>query len=383
MPFRLVGSISFYDRREVKDLLAYLRLLVNPADDEAFLRAIAVPRRGVGASSLATLADSATSWDMSLLETAAAGDRIQRLRPNVREALTRFADLIATLTDRVGGEVPARVLEEVVEAIDYERLLHDEGPVGRDRWENVRELIAAAAGWSEIVVDDADSTTPLHRFLSEAALLSSHETTSGDETGVTLMTMHTAKGLEWPVVVVSGLEDGLFPLSRAVETIAGEEEERRLFYVALTRAKDKIYLAHARVRRRGGDLLPSIPSRFLESLPPGLLEEHTTSARVAPRWGGHGDRSSGRWTPRAQAWPSRGVGATRHEPVPVEELSQDSPRYVKGERVRHRRFGSGTIEGLSGAGKDLKVRVAFDDEDIGTKQLLVTYAGLEREWEGA
>jgi DNA helicase-2/ATP-dependent DNA helicase PcrA len=356
---------------------------VNPADDEAFLRAIAVPRRGVGASSLATLAESATTWDMSLLETAAAGDRIQGLRPNVREALTRFADLIATLTERVGDEVPARVLEEVVEAINYERLLHDEGPEGRDRWENVRELIAAAAGWSEIIVDDAESTTPLHRFLSEAALLSAPETTSGDENGVTLMTIHTAKGLEWPVVVVAGLEDGLFPLSRAVETTAGEEEERRLFYVALTRAKDKIYLAHARVRRRGGDLMPSIPSRFLESLPPGLLDERTTSSLVAPRWSGHGGRASGRWAPRAQPWPSRGAGETRQEPVPVEELSQDSPRYVKGERVRHRRFGSGTIEGLSGAGKDLKVRVAFDDEDVGTKQLLVTYAGLEREWESA
>jgi DNA helicase-2/ATP-dependent DNA helicase PcrA len=203
------------------------------------------------------------------------------------------------------------------------------------------------------------------------------------------MTVHTAKGLEWAVVVVAGLEDGLFPLSRSTETAEGLEEERRLFYVALTRAKDKLYLTSARSRRRGGEILPSMPSRFLEAIPPGIVEERTTSSLFAPSWGGghsggragrggSGWRGGGGWRPeRSGSQPAERVAL----PAP-EEISQDAPRYIKGERVRHRRFGSGTIQGLSGAGKDLKVTVAFDG-DVGVKQLLVAYAGLERDWEGA
>jgi len=388
VPYRVVGSVSFYDRREVKDLLAYLRLLVNPSDDEAFLRAIGTPKRGIGGTSLAVLQEAATGWRKPLLETASIADRVSGLRPNVREALARFATLIDDLRARVGRAQPAEVVAAVLEAIDYQRMLQEEGVEGRDRWENVRELLAAAASFAEVVTEEGEETTPLQRFLAEAALLSSHDTSEGDEAGLTLMTMHTAKGLEWPVVVVAGLEDGLFPLSRAIESVEGLEEERRLFYVALTRAKDKLYLTHARMRRRGGDLLPSLPSRFLESLPPALLDERTTSSLFAPAWGsgGLGGRFGGarRWNERrAPAW-SRPVERVEQSPgTPVEELSQDTPRYVKGERVRHRRFGSGSIQGLSGAGRDLKVTVLFDDREVGTKHLIVAYAGLERDWEGA
>jgi DNA helicase-2/ATP-dependent DNA helicase PcrA len=392
VPYRIVGSVSFYDRREVKDLLAYLRLLVNPADDEAFLRAILIPKRGIGDTSLATLQEAAGAWGKALLETAGIADRIAGLRPNVREALRRFAALIADLTTRVGAGQPAAALDGLIEAINYERILHDEGAEGKDRWENVKELVAAAAGWSEIVNEEVEGT-PLQHFLAEAALLSNHDTQSGDDGGVTLMTMHTAKGLEWPAVVVAGLEDGLFPLSRSTETLEGLEEERRLFYVALTRAKDKLYLSWARSRRRGGEILPSMQSRFLESLPPGILEEQTTSSLFAPSWGrgagsgrgggGGSGRFGGAGWQRRDEVAGFGRGPRFTAPVPVEEISQDAPRYVKGERVRHRRFGSGTIQGLGGSGKDLKVVVRFDDPEHGVKQLLVAYAGLQREWEGA
>ena len=276
------------------------------------------------------------------------------------------------------------MLAHVIEAINYERLLHEEGPEGRDRWDNVKELVAAAASWSEVVID-ADDTTPLQRFLTEAALLSAVDKSEGDDAGVTLMTIHTAKGLEWPVVVVAGLEDGLFPLSRAAESTEGLEEERRLFYVALTRAKDKLYLTWARSRRRGGAILPSIASRFLDTIPPGLVDEKTTSSLFAPSWGGgnrYGGRTSGSRFGGGGSWDKR---PTQQAPErdPVEEVSQDAPRYVKGERVKHRRFGGGQIQGLNGAGKDLKVTVAFDDPEFGTKHLLVAYAGLERDWDSA
>jgi len=387
IPYRLIGAISFYERREVKDLLAYLRLLTNAADDEAFLRAVGVPRRGLGETSLGILERTAAHWGKPLLATARAAEGITDLRPNVREAFRGFAVLIEGLAERGRQLPPADVLEQVIRAIDYEAVLHAEGPEGADRWENVRELVASAANWSEVVADSADGT-PLERFLAEAALLSSADTVVGNEDGVTLMTLHTAKGLEWPVVVLTGLEHGLFPLARAEEQPDGLEEERRLCYVGLTRAKDKLYLTWARARRRGGELRPGMPSRFLRSLPPEVLDEKRTTSLWAPDWRS-GDRANrrsgsqafGRTSGRAERPSDRPIAGSPDRPV--EEPSQDAPRYVKGERVRHRRFGSGTIQGLTGTGRDLKVSVAFDDEDVGVKQLLVAYAGLEREWESA
>ena len=383
VPYRLVGAISFYDRREVKDLLAYLRLVSNPSDNEAFLRAVGVPRRGLGESSLATLDVMATQWGKPLLETARIADRVPDLRPNVRQAFRNFAALIDAAAEK--RELPpADLLEHLIRSIDYETLLHAEGPEGADRWENVRELVASAANWSEVVpVDTEGGETPLERFLAEAALLSAVDKEEGEEEGVTLMTLHTAKGLEWPVVVMTGLEHGLFPLARAEEQPSGLEEERRLCYVGLTRAKDKLYLTWARARRRGGELRPGIASRFLKSIPPGIIDERRTTSLWAPGWG-----AVGRAGRRSDISGSAGVGswavpAARPSASAPEEVSQDSPRFVKGERVRHRRFGGGTIQGLMGTGRDLKVSVAFDDEEVGVKQLLVAYAGLEREWESA
>ena len=372
--YRLVGAISFYERREVKDLLAYLRLVANPADDEAFLRAIAVPRRGLGESSLATLGRAATQWSKPLLDTARIADRVPELRPNAREALRSFARLIDELAAQSLQLPPADILERVIGAIDYEAVLLAEGTEGVDRWENVRELVASAANWSEEATDDPESGSPLERFLAEAALLSAVDTAVGPEEGVTLMTLHTAKGLEWPVVVLTGLEHGLFPLARAEEQPDGLEEERRLCYVGLTRAKDKLYLTWARARRRGGELRPGIASRFLRALPPDIVEERRTTSLWAPDWSGRAGGRYGGMAGRGGLFPSSSSSAS-------EEESQDAPRYVRGERVRHRRFGSGTIQGLTGTGRDLKVSVAFDDAEVGVKQLLVAYAGLEREWE--
>ncbi len=384
VPYRLVGAISFYERREVKDLLAYLRLVANPADDEAFLRAIAVPRRGIGETSLASLTLSANTWKHPLLETARMADRVPDLRPNVREAFRSFAGLIDGLAARASRLAPAEILEQIVRAIDYESVLLAEGPEGAERWENVRELLASAANQSEEVTDEAEGT-PLERFLAEAALLASADTVVGREDGVTMMTLHTAKGLEWPVVALTGMEHGLFPLARAEELPDGLEEERRLCYVGLTRAKDKLYLSWARARRRGGELRPGIASRFLRDLPPGIIEEKRTTSLWAPDWSASGRRSDTGFGRRDRSAVAQSglTSARSFDQTAPEEASQDSPRYVKGERVRHRRFGSGTIQGLTGVGRDLKVSVVFDDDEVGVKQLLVAYAGLEREMESA
>jgi DNA helicase II / ATP-dependent DNA helicase PcrA len=182
------------------------------------------------------------------------------------------------------------------------------------------------------------------------------------------------------------MEHGLFPLARAEEQPDGREAERRLCYVGLTRAKDKLYLTWARQRIRGGQRMPSAPSRFLKALPPQVVDERRTTSMWGPSWGARADwRIAGRTErQRGSAFGTAPRARAPAEPVAAaEDVSQDAPRFVKGERVRHRRFGSGTIQGLNGSGRDLKVAVAFDDAEVGVKQLLVAYAGLEREWESA
>ena len=368
IPHRVVGAVSFYERREVKDLVAYLRLIVNPADDEAFLRAVQVPRRGIGLGSLAALQAATAQWRRPLLEPAAIADRIGDLRPLAKPAFQQFAQLVEDFRAVLPGTTPAALLERLLETLHYEAYLAEEGPEGMERIENVRELIAGAAEWSEEAdLEPEDAASPVERFLTTAALATSEDKVGGDPEGVTLLTVHAAKGLEWPIVILAGLEDGLFPLSRALDTPEGTEEERRLAYVGITRARDRLYLTWARARRRGGQLMPGRPSRFLDALPPEVIEERRTSGV----FGGELLRRK-----PGTAW--RAGSLTVPEP---EVESQDTPRYVKGERVRHRKFGAGVIRGLAGVGRDLKVVVEFDDHAVGTKQLLVAYAGLERDWE--
>ena len=376
IPYRLIGAISFYERREVKDLLAYLRLIANPADDEAFLRVVNVPRRGIGDASLAVLGRAAAGWQKPLLEAARRAGSVNDLRPNVREALTGVAALLDRLREAVGQADPATALETILATTGYEQYLAEEGAEGMERIENVRELVAGAAAWAEVQDPDAaeGTGTPVERYLTQAALITPVDEDK-NEPGVTLLTAHMAKGLEWPIVALAGLEDGLFPLGRSTERPGGVEEERRLCYVGLTRARERLYLSWARTRYRNGRLELAEPSRFLDALPAHVVEERSTTPSWRPL------RSSGAMPPR----PSRPRGAAARR-LPdsgfPEEVSQDAPRYVTGERVRHRKFGGGIVRAVSGEGRDLRVSVDFDDPDIGTKQLLVAYAGLERDWEG-
>jgi DNA helicase-2/ATP-dependent DNA helicase PcrA len=383
IPYRLVGAVSFYERREVRDLLAYLRLIANPADDEAFLRVVNVPRRGIGEASLDVLVRTAASWRLPLAAAAAAADRVPELRPNLREAFHAVAALLARLREQCGQADPATVLERVIAETGYERYLADEGAEGVDRLENIQELVAGAVEWAEVAVAGAgagdgtgggeDPALPLERYLTQVALVTpADDSSAGTPSGVTLMTVHMAKGLEWPVVALAGLEDGLFPLGRSAGVPGGLEEERRLCYVGLTRAREKLYLSWARTRYRHGHLELSEPSRFLEAVPRRVVLERSTGARWER---GRGER----------------VRAARERPASPsvvhagwdEEPSQDAPRYATGERVRHRKFGAGAVRAVAGSGRGLKVTVEFDDAEVGTKQLLVAYAGLEREWESA
>ena len=371
VPYRLVGAVRFYDRREIRDLLAYLRLIANPADDEAFRRAVSVPRRGIGESSLETLGGLAVQRGVSLCEMALGAIELGELRPVARAALADFAALIQRMRSRALQAPVNELLREVVEAIGYEDYLRAEGPEGVERLENVRELITGAA---ETVIEEGGEVglTPLDHFLQRASLITGIDTLDPTVDALTLMTVHNAKGLEFPVVYITGLDEGLFPLAKARDDPRMMEEERRLFYVAITRAEDVLVMVHARSRRRNGELLASLPSSFLAEIPAALMEQ-----RATPKLRGSG-RYFDRPTPaeRRPGFPVSRRGVLSFD----EEESQDTPRFVKGERVRHAKFGSGTIAELTGVGRETKVTVDFDDETVGRKRLVVAFAGLQRGW---
>jgi DNA helicase-2/ATP-dependent DNA helicase PcrA len=368
--YRLVGAVRFYDRREIRDLMGYLKLIANPNDDEAFRRAITAPKRGIGETSVDALAVAARSEGLPLLAASVRPDLVASLRPAARTTLAEFAALIGRMREAARESAVDEVLRDLIDAIRYGDHLRAE-PDGQDRLDNVRELVASAA---EVVVDDGGEVglTPLDHFLQRSTLVTGVDALDPDADAVTMMTMHNAKGLEFPVVFIAGMEDGLFPLSRAFDDPPMLEEERRLFYVGITRAEQKLYITHARSRRRNGEQMPSIPSSFLKVIPSGMLEERSTLKL----------RATGRSVmPHESAAVRRPGTRVAFAPDTDVDASQDAPRFVKGERVRHSRFGSGTIAELSGVGRDTKVTIDFDDESIGRKRLVVAYAGLERGWD--
>ncbi|MCE2941814.1 MAG: ATP-dependent helicase [Gemmatimonadota bacterium] len=392
LPYRLVGGTRFYDRREIRDLVAYLKLVANPADDEAFRRAIAVPKRGLGEATVEQLAEAARAAGVPLLAAAARDDLLAALAPAKRAGLAAFAALVDRLRAQAAEAGVDELLRALIEAVGYEEHLRAEGPEGQDRLDNVRELVTSAA---EVVADDEGEVglRPLDHFLQRATLVAGVDQLDPSADAVTLMTLHNAKGLEFPLVFVAGLEDGLFPLARAYEDPAMLEEERRLLYVGITRAERTLVLSWAEQRRRNGELVAGRRSSFLEPVLDQLERRDTMRARATGR-AAFGDAGAARGTGGASRWqrawrdaPDDGTPAaspTRRRPGtpvaawdPVEE-SQDAPVLAAGARVRHRKFGEGTIAELSGTGRDAKVKIDFDDETVGRKTLVVAQANLER-----
>lgn len=378
VPYRLVGAVRFYDRREIRDLMSYLKVIANPADEEAFRRAIAVPRRGIGETSVDVVARIARTEGIPVIEAAGREDLLSELRPATRKSLLDFAALINSLRSRANETSVDVLLQDLISAIRYvEHLQSDSPETLRDRMDNVSSLISGAA---ETVIDEGGEVglTPLDHFLQRAMLVAGADALDPNADAVTLMTLHNAKGLEFPVVFLTGLEDGLFPLAQSFDDPPKLEEERRLFYVGITRAQQKLYISFAEMRRRNGELLPGIKSRFLKEIASPKLEERktlrvTTMGRASERAGG-GSTSS--WLSRKQ----HEVPAWRRSATPVFEadVSQDEPSYVKGERVRHKLFGEGTIAEIGGLGREVKAVIDFDDENVGRKTIKLAYTTLER-----
>jgi DNA helicase-2/ATP-dependent DNA helicase PcrA len=380
IPYRMVGAVRFYDRREIRDLIAWLRLVANPADDEAFRRAIGAPRRGIGETTVEMLAVAAQDADIPLLAAARRPELFASARASTRDSLVAFAELVERFRHLAEDASVDRVLTEIVDATGFADSLRAEGPEGLERLDNVAELIRGA---TETVVDDGGEVglRPVDHFLQTATLVAGLDQLGPDADAVTMMTIHTAKGLEFPVVFIGGMEQGLFPLSRSADNPDQLEEERRLFYVGITRAEKKLYLGWARSRRRNGELLPSMVSSFITPAAEKLLQQQPTirlraSGRAAMPAPNYADRE----------WDEAGPRTWRRDPareraVEMSEFSQDLPNFTKGERVKHKTFGAGTIADLSGSGRDAKVTINFDDEEVGRKRLVVAFAGLERGFE--
>ncbi|MFC1574637.1 ATP-dependent helicase [Gemmatimonadota bacterium] len=386
LPYQVVGGVGFYERREIQDLLGYLRLISNPRDGGAFDRVVNYPRRGVGSTTVARLREWAQTRELALLEAAERCREVPALPNSGVAGLAAFSDLIQRFSARASRVRVGVLLEELVEELELLDLLREEGPDGEDRAENVKELIAGALDFDAELLEEeedrpGDRFTELDIFLQRVALVADVDLHDPQEDSVTLMTLHNAKGLEFPVVFISGLEDGLFPLSRAYDDPEALEEERRLFYVGITRAEDKLYLTHARQRRRAGEYMFGRLSPFVEAVDPELLEEKSSprlrkslqtgfGSGFGSGFGGGSRRPRIRETQREE---ERG-GEDSFDT----DLNQDLPRFVKGERVAHPTFGSGVVLEVSGFGPDLKVTVNF--ESVGKKKLLARYADLEKDY---
>jgi DNA helicase-2/ATP-dependent DNA helicase PcrA len=383
LPYQVVGGIRFYERREIQDVLAYLRLISNPRDGGAFDRVVNYPRRGVGSTSVARLREWARGHGLSLLEAALGAREIPNLPKGGSRGLEAFGALVQRFSARASQVTVGILLEELVEELDLLNLLRAEGPEGEDRAGNVEELVAGALDFDAELLDEEDrpgeGITDLDLFLQRVALVADVDNHDPAADSVTLMTLHNAKGLEFPVVFISGLEDGLFPLGRAYDNPSDLEEERRLFYVGVTRAQDKLFLTHARSRRRGGDVQDGRRSPFVGAIPHSLLHlGRSPRLRMGSGTGFGGGRGRGfgrRF--EGDGWDAFGW-EDEDEDGMEGEMNQDLPRFVKGERVSHPTFGSGIVLEASGFGNDLKVTVLFDS--VGRKKLLARYAGLEKDY---
>ena len=365
VPYRVVGGVRFYERREVKDVLGYLQLIANPDDDVALRRVINTPRRGIGDRSVAALEAHALAAGTSLMEAARDADAVADLGVRAVGAVRSFVALLDALrTELEHGMGIAELVEQVWERTGYLRELQAEGTIeALGREENVRELRSVAQG----IVEDAAETTDggqeaLRVLLDAVTLVNDQDQITDGEGAVTLMTLHTAKGLEFPLVILTGMEDGVFPHVRSLSDTTELEEERRLCYVGMTRAEQRLVLTHADRRTLWGGVAYNPPSRFLEEVPEELVVRR--GSVTAPTT----TRSS---TARASGGDDRRAGRRGSAGIDVVDLNEG---FRPGDTVLHPRFGRGRVLEVAPAGDDHEVSVDF--EEIGMKHLMLAYAAL-------
>ena len=377
IPYEIIGGVNFYQRREIKDALAYLRLVVNPKDNESLRRIINYPARGIGDKTLQVIIGFAAANGISLWEAVARTDEID-LPSRARSVVTAFKELIERHAENAETKAADDVARALIQETGILTNLRDENTIeGLARWENVQELISAIA---EFVSNEAENPT-LSGFLQEVSLITNVDTAKDSDQQVKLMTLHSSKGLEFPVVCIAGLEEGLFPLQGSAMDPADVEEERRLLYVGITRAKQYLFLSSARSRFRFGQSQSSVPSRFLEEMDSTVLHSETgRDFHDASTYGHlpHRRQFAYRENARRYRQPIDDFDDARDQLDELDDVASDTPaeQIVVGMRVKHELFGSGKVLAIEGKGDQARATVFFNR--VGQKKLVLKFARLKQ-----
>lgn len=352
IPYRIVGGTRFYDRKEIKDLIAYLRLIYQPEDRVSFTRIVNVPTRGLGAKSIENFFDWQQSLGYSILQAITEVANCGTLTPKARKALNELGLTLQSLRAVIDEVPPAALIDSLVRRLDYLDFLDDNTPQGESRQENVRELIGVAQEYQDV---------GLSGFLEEVSLISDLDQANFDGDSVTLMTLHAAKGLEFPVVFMAGMEESIFPHSRALYDQGEMEEERRLCYVGMTRAREELYMIYASSRMLYGGVQHNPPSRFLSEIDAEFQPDNSFSFQ-------------GMSSMKNSFAPSN--DAYYDEPASSPQTDPNEIRYVpdlnEGDSVRHQIFGAGTVMELDGD----NATIYFKGK--GAKKLNISFAPLEK-----
>lgn len=345
VPYRMIGGLKFYDRKEIKDILAYLKVLYNPNDDINLQRIINVPKRGIGATTVGRLNKFATQQNISFYEAVQRVDEIDSINSRCSGQVRRFSEMMSYFRQRANEINALELTEEVLDETDYLKNLQQENTdKARSRVENIKELLTDI---EEYIEQEGEVT--LGGYLEEVALITDVDNLDDEVSSVVMMTLHSAKGLEFPVVFLSGMEEGLFPHSRSLDSKEEIEEERRLCYVGMTRAEERLYLTHTLSRKVYGQRSYNSVSRFIEEIPPGLFSASKDDEQQ--------DKTQ-----------------TTESNQDYSSISQQE--YNVGDKVEHPEWGIGRIVNIKKNNEDLQVAVAFPDQGI--KKLLVAYAPLQR-----
>jgi DNA helicase-2/ATP-dependent DNA helicase PcrA len=354
IPYKIVGGVEFYRRKEIKDIIAYLRILANQEDEESLLRIMNFPQRGIGNTSISKMIEFARKLDLSLFTTMSRVFEVIAVKERIQKNVKQFKQLLDKYIELKDQLSIAELSSALIDELGILRIYKEENSQdSRQRYENVQELLRAIQEYQE---ENKDAT--LDNFLEEVSLIAGVDQMDESQNSVTLMTIHSSKGLEFPIVFVTGCEEDLFPLNSKFDMDANDEEERRLFYVALTRAEKKVFITYARSRYRFGEVAYQSRSRFLDEIDPATYAELN---------GGTG-RKSGR---RKKATDYDEFYQESYD----DEYSQERRSVRVGSRVQHEVFGEGKIQSISGTGDSQKITIDF--EEHGVKTLLIKFANLK------
>lgn len=362
--YSIVGGIKFYDRKEIKDILAYLRLIANPDDDISLQRVINVPKRGIGSGSIDKIANFAAMHDMTMFEALESIELIG-LSPKITKSASEFRDLVKNYTQMQEYLSVTELVEEILDKSGYREILKAEKSIeAQSRLENLDEFLSVTKNF-----EDGSEDKSLVAFLTDLALVADIDKLDDDgekADAVVLMTLHSAKGLEFPIVFLMGMEEGVFPHSRSLMEEAEMEEERRLAYVGITRAEKELYITNAQMRTLFGRTNMNPPSRFIKEIPEDLIEG------VEPASSGRGNSPFG--SPSHSRMQNRRKAVVRPS---IESTGGDDVSWAVGDKAVHGKWGTGTVVSVKGSGEGTELDIAFP-KPVGIKRLLAKFAPITK-----